>query len=271
MKETFGQRLLRLRKAKGLTQEDIASRVTISPQAVSKWENDISSPDIQTLVSLSEILDVSLDELLGKEESNKEESNNNEERKEKETVEAEVVDDDSIHISKDGIHLKSKDGEKVDISFKDGIHIKNAHFNEDEDDDDDDEEEKHEIHIDNNVNFKVKFEQEKKEWAFFGIFLGLAIVAYIVLGIFWTDQNMGWKSMWIVFFIPIMVSSFVKALRDKKFTEFAYPILATFAYLLLGFLGDYLGFPAWNVYWFLFITIPAYYLIFSEIDKHITR
>ena len=39
MKETFGQRLLRLRKAKGLTREDIASRVTISPQAVSKWEN----------------------------------------------------------------------------------------------------------------------------------------------------------------------------------------------------------------------------------------
>ena len=40
--ETFGQRLSRIRKEKGLTQEDIAKRIVISPQAVSKWENDVS-------------------------------------------------------------------------------------------------------------------------------------------------------------------------------------------------------------------------------------
>ena len=37
MNETFGQRIQRLRKQKGLTQEDVAKRITISPQAVSKW------------------------------------------------------------------------------------------------------------------------------------------------------------------------------------------------------------------------------------------
>lgn len=42
MKETFGQRFVRLRKEKGFTQEDIASKINISAQAVSKWENDIS-------------------------------------------------------------------------------------------------------------------------------------------------------------------------------------------------------------------------------------
>lgn len=67
MKESFGARFTRLRKEKGLTQEDIARRVNISPQAVSKWENDVSSPDISVLSDLSEILGVSLDELLGKE------------------------------------------------------------------------------------------------------------------------------------------------------------------------------------------------------------
>ena len=55
MNETFGQRLARLRKEKGFTQEDIADKINISPQAVSKWENDISSPDIQTLIKLSDI------------------------------------------------------------------------------------------------------------------------------------------------------------------------------------------------------------------------
>lgn len=64
--ESFGQRLSRLRKNKGYTQEEIAEKVSVSPQAVSKWENDITSPDIPTLIKLSEILNVSLDELAGK-------------------------------------------------------------------------------------------------------------------------------------------------------------------------------------------------------------
>ncbi len=67
MKETFGQRFQRLRKRLNLTQEDIASKINISSQAVSKWENDLSAPDISILSSLADILNVSLDELLGRE------------------------------------------------------------------------------------------------------------------------------------------------------------------------------------------------------------
>jgi len=67
MKETFGERFSRLRKKLGLTQEDIASKVNISAQAVSKWENDQSAPDISILPTLADILNVSLDELLGRE------------------------------------------------------------------------------------------------------------------------------------------------------------------------------------------------------------
>jgi len=67
MKETFGQRFARLRKSKKLRQEDIADKIGISPQAISKWENDISLPDISLLGELSDILEVSLDDLLGKE------------------------------------------------------------------------------------------------------------------------------------------------------------------------------------------------------------
>ena len=67
MKETFGQRFSRLRKNLGLKQDDIAEQVNISAQAVSKWENDLSAPDISTLPILADILNVSLDELLGRE------------------------------------------------------------------------------------------------------------------------------------------------------------------------------------------------------------
>ena len=66
MKETFGQRIQRLRKNLNLKQDDIANKLNVTPQAVSKWENDISAPDFQTLPLLADILRVSLDELLGR-------------------------------------------------------------------------------------------------------------------------------------------------------------------------------------------------------------
>ena len=56
MQETFGQRFARLRKARGRTQEEIAQKVNVTPQAVSKWENDISSPDILLLGELADLL-----------------------------------------------------------------------------------------------------------------------------------------------------------------------------------------------------------------------
>ena len=66
-KETFGQRLSRIRKEKGFTQNEIADKVGVTSQAVSKRENDLASPDIDILLKLSEIFDISVDELLGKE------------------------------------------------------------------------------------------------------------------------------------------------------------------------------------------------------------
>lgn len=68
MQETFGQRFSRIRKQRGLTQEELGEKFGLSGQAVSKWENDASMPDVSLLVELSETLNVSLDELLGKEQ-----------------------------------------------------------------------------------------------------------------------------------------------------------------------------------------------------------
>ena len=64
-KETLGKRIAMLRKEKGLTQEQLAEKVGVSAQAVSKWENDVSCPDITLLPLLADILGVSVDELLG--------------------------------------------------------------------------------------------------------------------------------------------------------------------------------------------------------------
>ena len=65
-KETMGKRISDLRKNKGMTQEQLAQQVGVTAQAVSKWENDLSCPDISILPRLAEVLGVTTDELLGR-------------------------------------------------------------------------------------------------------------------------------------------------------------------------------------------------------------
>lgn len=61
----LGNSISEKRKSKGLTQEELAAKLGVSPQAVSKWENNISCPDISLLPEISKIFGVSVDELLG--------------------------------------------------------------------------------------------------------------------------------------------------------------------------------------------------------------
>lgn len=67
MKETFGQRFARFRKQANLTQEEVGEKLHLSAQAISKWENDLSSPDISMLKEISSLFHVSIDELCGNE------------------------------------------------------------------------------------------------------------------------------------------------------------------------------------------------------------
>lgn len=61
---TLGQRIAALRKQRGLTQEEVAGRLGVSAQAVSKWENDQTCPDISLLPALADLLGVTTDTLL---------------------------------------------------------------------------------------------------------------------------------------------------------------------------------------------------------------
>jgi transcriptional regulator with XRE-family HTH domain len=65
MEQTLGKRIVENRKRLILTQEQLAEKLGITAQAVSKWENDQSCPDITMLPKLAEIFGISTDELLG--------------------------------------------------------------------------------------------------------------------------------------------------------------------------------------------------------------
>lgn len=60
---SVGERITELRKASGMSQLDISRALDISRQAVSKWENDTSSPDVMNLIKLADLLDTDVEYL----------------------------------------------------------------------------------------------------------------------------------------------------------------------------------------------------------------
>lgn len=120
-------RLLQYRKKHNLSQEELANKIGVSRQAVSKWERAEASPDTDNLILLAEIYGVSLDELL-KGESN----NSSKSEAEQETVSGESADNTQIPTGdegteyikadkvsfKNGIHVDAKNGDKVHISLQ---------------------------------------------------------------------------------------------------------------------------------------------------------
>ena len=65
----FNNRLYQLRKQKGLSQEELANRLNVSRQTVSKWEVGDSTPEMEKLIAISDLFDISLDKIvMGKED-----------------------------------------------------------------------------------------------------------------------------------------------------------------------------------------------------------
>ena len=105
MEQTLGNRIAENRKRLKLTQEQLAEKLGVTAQAVSKWENDQSCPDIGTLPRLSQIFGISTDALLGCEAQ---------------TVHtAQVVEDEDDDHESDGFHIHS---DHWDISLGTGKH-----------------------------------------------------------------------------------------------------------------------------------------------------
>ncbi len=99
---TLGQRIAYYRKAANLTQAELAEACSVSAQAVSKWENDLTAPDISLLPKLAELFHITVDELLGAQ---------------KQTVTA--VDPAAVDTGKMLLRIRavSSDGDKVNLNL----------------------------------------------------------------------------------------------------------------------------------------------------------
>lgn len=80
----LGERLFELRKTKNLTQDEVAEKLNVTRQTVSKWETNQSSPDFDKIVPICELFEIGVEELLtGKKEEKQEKNEEQEEKKEK--------------------------------------------------------------------------------------------------------------------------------------------------------------------------------------------
>ena len=68
---TFAEKLKSIRKQAGMSQEQLAEKLGVSRQAVTKWETDAGIPDIENIMAISTLFDISIDELLSKEKGAK--------------------------------------------------------------------------------------------------------------------------------------------------------------------------------------------------------
>ncbi|MEG0367757.1 MAG: helix-turn-helix transcriptional regulator, partial [Coprobacillus sp.] len=184
----IANKLLQLRKEKGLSQEQLAAELGISRQAISKWERAEASPDTDNLIELAKLYGVSLDDLLLHEPDSKE---TNEVDETEETIEDKIkgkfkdkfkdTKNEYVHVGLDGIHVKEKDGDEVHVTWH-GIHVEEKGGDQ--------------VHIGNDGVFVNGEKYEKEDWYDlhhyqnshyfpFGMLIGIGVLIYSIVTSNW--------------------------------------------------------------------------------------
>ena len=272
-------RLLQYRKQHNLSQEELAEKIGVSRQAVSKWERSEASPDTDNLISLAEVYGVSLDELLkGKPEDQTQQETADE--KPDEPVEPDntdtSADDDTNYVRddrvsfKNGIHVDSKDGDRVRISLKNGVNVcsrdgDNVHVSWDgikvE------EKGKKRVYTDEDGHVMVDEELKNKHFKSpahkaFLKFPFWAIALALFLGWGFSGMCFGWALSWIAFLSIPLYYSLVDAIFKRDPSHVALPVLCAAVYIFFGYFKVCGG---WPFGWIVFLAIPVYYGICSII------
>ena len=242
----IADRLVKLRKKYGYSQEELADKLGLSRQAVSKWERAEASPDTDNLICLAKLYGVSLDELLATDEDVdtivKEQVKQDKDNKDKEQEQKK----DHVVINEKGIFVNDEDGSSVTID-KNGITC-----------------------VDSDGTVKTHRKKNKSSVVLSAVegFLFLAAsVTYILLGclLHW------WDTAWVVFFIPEIICSFARCFTNKNAKNFNMPFFACFVFffvcLFLPRSTNILDVELWHPMWAVFLLIPLYYSLVEVFHK----
>jgi len=286
----IANRLYQYRQRFNLSQEELAEKLGISRQAVSKWERAEASPDTENLINLAKLYGVTIDELLNKDpqdeiSKNKEAnpsatdtsatgasvtdtpvteasatdtsaSDTSATENKSETQSSSAADASASSSTENTDSAESERSKKTAkvILGKDGIQVqKNDSV----------------VQIDfkslegiigsDFVKVAPDIAKPVKEYK---ISLGkkrkwieapvaiLVVIAYLVIGSVWDL----WHPGWLLFPMIPVISGVIRAIEKRRLKEIPYPIVAVVVFLLLGFL-----FELWHPGWIIFLTIPVFY------------
>lgn len=206
----IADRLIKLRKKYGYSQEELADKLGLSRQAVSKWERAEASPDTDNLICLAKLYGVSLDELLNTDES------------------VETIVEEQIkpgQHKEEGVHLVDDEGNEVHITNK-GVTLVDEHGKK----------------VEKN---KILSKAEKVNILLSSILGGVALITYILLGTF---LNMWWNA-WVVFFVPEIIASIVRVIQHKNPNKFNMAFLSCFVFFFVCMvIPGGLWHPMWVVF-----------------------
>ena len=98
----------------------------------------------------------------------------------------------------------------------------------------------------------------------------LCTIAYLLCGFLWKGNsgNLGWASMWILFLVPIIITSLYMAIREHKFGNFQITLFVIGVYCGMGIIAGDNGLNLWHPFWVLFLLIPIYHSVAGVIDNH---
>lgn len=275
----IANKLYKLRKKNGLSQEALAEKLGISRQSISKWERAESSPDTDNLISLAKLYNISLDELLLndakeiKDEQAQENSEDNDKSTKNDSSESEpnqntdsgeipdvghkfvnVNDGENIvHVGTKGVFVKDDEGNEVRVGLN-GVYVNG---------DKKDVDFKKHNHWHKNNQGEIVIDENYHTYKLFKHFPYpiLTVIIYLLLG-FFNPLGMGWSVGWIIFLtIPIYYTT-IEAIHKRNPHIFCYPVLVTAVFLLFG-----MTMGLWHPLWILFLTIPLYYTAIGMFKK----
>ena len=212
-----------LRKTNSLSQEELAEKLNVSRQAISKWERGEAYPDIENLIAISELFHVTLDDLV----------NGTINETEEKVTEAKR----HINISIGNIlKVQVDDNENKDTDAEE-----ETDNDDDDDDDGDDEDDDDPAVIESKKPYRLWYELP---------YPILVTIAYLL----WGFLGNGWAIGWTLYLTIPVYYSIIDCIRRRKLTPFCYPVFITFVYLLNG-----MAWGLWHPWWILFITVPVFY------------
>ncbi len=243
MNKNTAERLYDYRRANHFSQEELAEKIGVSRQAISKWERGESSPDTDNLIALARLYNITIDELIngsGTPEATVIKEEKAEDKSDNKFTYGEA--DDTAGFSGGNTDSNGNNKDYVHIGF-DGIHV---------------ETDKDSVHIGAD-DINVRGRKKVRNPILHAALPLVCVILYLILGF---TTSMGWATGWLLFLLIPIAESLYSAIVTKNPSSFCYPVLVVFLYLALGFV-----FGIWHPTWILFVTIPLFYVICDSIKK----